>query len=347
MNEKVVEFLDRINKKLKARRLLVDCAILVLEDLYTFEEMLDTEPAQIQQVFESFSHNGSRGCIKNIIHGEPVQTCVKKLSPQIQQVFDYFADKISEESELMQDKIKEEPTKGVVVQNFSCNTRPVPDNKFSGCRKLMEAKFEEEPAKPEDMSVPKMSPKVQHFFDSISHRMEDALNEEIVHQTQVSVRNLSPKIKEVLDHKLEVKINKEPTLTVDVLASRLSPKVQRFFDSISNELSENRELSKDTIIQEPNGSLGGSVPELSRPKVVKKIRMKKINLKKVRDDYGFSDPEDGENTSDITVHSEYANVSTNLTATSACVSSRPRLVHHRQGNLPHSKKDVDKVSNKL
>merc|ERR1719318_576667 len=133
---------------------------------------------------------------------------------------------------------------------------------------------------------------------------------------------------------MEAKFEEEPAWTEDVSLPKMSPKVQHFFDSISNEFSENRELVKDTIIHEPNGSSGGLVPELSRPKIVKKIRMKKIILKKMRDDYGFSDLEDGGDTPDISVHSEYANVSTNLTATSACVSSRPRLVHHRQGNLP-------------
>merc|ERR1719318_652206 len=205
----------------------------------------------------------------------------------------------------------------------------------------LEVKINKELTRTVDVLASRLSPKVQCFFDSISHRMEDALNE-----AQVSVPNLSPK-KQVLDHKLEVKITEEHTLT-DVLASRLSPKVQCFFDSVYNEFSENRELLKDTIIHEPMGSSGGLVPELSRPKIVKKIKMKNINLNKVRDDYGFSDLEDGENTPDITVHSEYVTVSTNLTATSACVSSRPRLVHHRQGNLPHSnKEDVDKLSDKL
>merc|ERR1712181_7131 len=144
-NEKVVEFMNRINMKLKARRLSVDCSILVLEDLYKFEEMLDTEPAQVEQVFEPLSYevSGTRWLMNNRIHD---QTDVIKLSPSIQQVFDYFSNKISEDSELMEDKINEKATKEMAVHKLSSNFQQVPnyDSKIRGCSELMEVKFGEE-----------------------------------------------------------------------------------------------------------------------------------------------------------------------------------------------------------
>ena len=75
----------------------------------------------------------------------------------------------------------------------------------------------------------------------------------------------------------------------------------------------------------------------------------------MRGDYGFSDPEcdveNSENIADITEDSEYATVSTDLITTSACVSSRPRLVLHRLGHtesLPCSnQEEVVMSTNKL
>ena len=69
-------------------------------------------------------------------------------------------------------------------------------------------------------------------------------------------------------------------------------------------------------------------------------------MNKLSGDYGFSDPECevevGENTLDIFDDSEYVTASTGLRTTSDCVSSRPRLVTHRQGDtdgLPYSNRE--------